>query len=147
MHHQLSVLPFSVLQQPCCLYLHCSGVRARRFGAPQPAAPELEQFLSDAVAGGQVSVEQLQSLFPFQLDGFQERAVEQLLEGRSVVVCAPTGKAVTALASTDSTSCKLWCSCTCNSLYIRCHCPCSCWSLQSSRMFQRQWGCCWAAQA
>lgn len=37
-------------------------------------------------------MDQLQALFPFQLDGFQERSVEQLLEGRSVVVCAPTGE-------------------------------------------------------
>eukprot|EP00775_Hariotina_reticulata_P003468 gene3468-3740_t len=35
-------------------------------------------------------MEQLQKLFPFHLDGFQEKAVQQLLEGKSVVVCAPT---------------------------------------------------------
>lgn len=71
----------------------CSPPRPYRLGAPQPASPELEQFLSDTAASdGQVTIEQLQALFPFQLDGFQEKAVEQLLEGRSVVVCAPTGK-------------------------------------------------------
>ncbi|WIA36589.1 hypothetical protein OEZ86_007879 [Tetradesmus obliquus] len=43
-------------------------------------------------------MEQLQGLFPFKLDGFQEKAVQQLLEGRSVVVCAPTGAGKTAIA-------------------------------------------------
>jgi hypothetical protein len=38
-----------------------------------------------------VSLEQLQRLFPFRLDAFQAKAVQQLLSGKSVVVCAPTG--------------------------------------------------------
>ncbi|KAF6256228.1 hypothetical protein COO60DRAFT_136093 [Scenedesmus sp. NREL 46B-D3] len=68
----------------------------------QPASPELEALLQAAAASGDadyaVSLEQLQALFPFQLDGFQEKAVQQLLEGRSVVVCAPTGAGKTAIA-------------------------------------------------
>eukprot|EP00878_Enallax_costatus_P024651 GHUV01026327.1.p1 GENE.GHUV01026327.1~~GHUV01026327.1.p1 ORF type:complete len:523 (+),score=130.29 GHUV01026327.1:173-1741(+) len=76
-----------------------SAAKLWRFGAPQPAAPELEQFLAEAAAAdGHVSMQQLQALFPFKLDGFQERSVEQLLEGRSVVVCAPTGAGKTAIA-------------------------------------------------
>jgi hypothetical protein len=38
-----------------------------------------------------VTLEQLQALFPFQLDGFQAKAVQQMLSGKSVMVCAPTG--------------------------------------------------------
>lgn len=37
-------------------------------------------------------------MFPFPLDGFQRRAVAALLEGKSVVVCAPTGAGKTAIA-------------------------------------------------
>jgi superfamily II RNA helicase len=63
----------------------------------QPASPELEALLQAAAASGDanyaVGMDQLQALFPFKLDGFQEKAVQQLLEGRSVVVCAPTGAA------------------------------------------------------
>ncbi len=38
-----------------------------------------------------VTIERLEALFPFPLDNFQRRSVQQLLEGKSVVVCAPTG--------------------------------------------------------
>ncbi len=38
-----------------------------------------------------VTLEKLEALFPFELDGFQRRAVQALLEGKSAVVCAPTG--------------------------------------------------------
>lgn len=74
----------------------CSGARSSSSSRNvQPASPELEALLQAAAASGQdgadVSMEQLQGLFPFKLDGFQEKAVQQLLEGRSVVVCAPTG--------------------------------------------------------
>jgi superfamily II RNA helicase len=61
----------------------------------QPASPELEALLQAAADSGDadyaVNMQQLQALFPFKLDGFQEKAVQQLLEGKSVVVCAPTG--------------------------------------------------------
>jgi superfamily II RNA helicase len=61
----------------------------------QPASPELEALLQAAAdsrdADYAVNMEQLQALFPFKLDGFQEKAVQQLLDGKSVVVCAPTG--------------------------------------------------------
>jgi hypothetical protein len=58
-----------------------------------PAAPELEALLAAAEASeGVVSLEQLQTLFSFRLDDFQAQAVQVLLQGRSVVVCAPTGE-------------------------------------------------------
>eukprot|EP00879_Flechtneria_rotunda_P015990 GHRR01016723.1.p1 GENE.GHRR01016723.1~~GHRR01016723.1.p1 ORF type:complete len:1310 (+),score=476.87 GHRR01016723.1:197-4126(+) len=64
-----------------------------------PASPELETFLQEAAEhDGDIMLDQLQRLFPFRLDGFQEKAVQQLLEGRSVVVCAPTGAGKTAIA-------------------------------------------------
>jgi superfamily II RNA helicase len=57
-----------------------------------PAAPELESFLAAGkAADGVVNLDQLQTLFTFKLDDFQAQAVEVLLQGRSVVVCAPTG--------------------------------------------------------
>lgn len=60
--------------------------------ALRPGSPQLESLLSAASAGGgAVTMQQLQQLFPFQLDAFQARSVEQLLAGKSVVVCAPTG--------------------------------------------------------
>jgi superfamily II RNA helicase len=39
----------------------------------------------------------LNKLFPFPLDGFQQEAIESLDAGRSVVVCAPTGSGKTLI--------------------------------------------------
>lgn len=70
----------------------CSAPLSRYASTVVPAAPELEALLSAAEAsGGSVSLDQLQALFSFQLDDFQAQAVQVLLHGRSVVVCAPTG--------------------------------------------------------
>lgn len=70
----------------------CSAPLSRYASTVVPAAPELEALLSAAEAsGGSVSLEQLQALFSFRLDDFQAQAVQVLLNGRSVVVCAPTG--------------------------------------------------------
>ncbi|HEY9870460.1 MAG TPA: DEAD/DEAH box helicase, partial [Candidatus Obscuribacterales bacterium] len=40
----------------------------------------------------------LGNLFPFELDDFQLEAIGHLEEGRSVVVCAPTGSGKTVIA-------------------------------------------------
>lgn len=57
----------------------------------------LEALLAERAAAGEdgepLSLERLLAIFPFPLDGFQKRSVEALLEGKSVVVCAPTGAA------------------------------------------------------
>ena len=39
----------------------------------------------------------LEELFPFQLDSFQEEAIAALNQGKSVVVCAPTGSGKTVI--------------------------------------------------
>jgi superfamily II RNA helicase len=39
----------------------------------------------------------LETLFPFQLDPFQKDAIQALNEGKSVVVCAPTGSGKTLI--------------------------------------------------
>lgn len=45
-----------------------------------------------------VGHERLKSWFPFPLDEFQLRAMDSIEEGRSVIVCAPTGSGKTAVA-------------------------------------------------
>jgi superfamily II RNA helicase len=62
---------------------------------PPPAgSPELEALLTYAEQKKQpLNLGQLQSMFPFKLDSFQMKSVQQLLDGKSVVVCAPTGTA------------------------------------------------------
>ncbi|GLC66436.1 hypothetical protein PLESTF_000427200 [Pleodorina starrii] len=58
--------------------------------------PALEALLSEG--GSDLSADRICAIFPFPLDTFQRRALELFLEGRSVVVCAPTGAGKTAIA-------------------------------------------------
>lgn len=46
--------------------------------------------------------EEILELFPFALDKFQERSFRAVLQGESVVVCAPTGAGKTAIAEACS---------------------------------------------
>lgn len=62
-------------------------------------APALEALLAAAEAGRAPGMEDLLGIFPYALDAFQKRAVEALLAGRSVVVCAPTGAGAGGAAS------------------------------------------------
>jgi superfamily II RNA helicase len=45
-----------------------------------------------------LTMAQIELMFPFPLDGFQRDAVEKSINGSSVVVCAPTGAGKTAIA-------------------------------------------------
>mmetsp|Transcript_21229 Transcript_21229/g.58993 ORF Transcript_21229/g.58993 Transcript_21229/m.58993 type:complete len:1163 (-) Transcript_21229:57-3545(-) len=68
--------------------------------------------LADAVVGGPLTIDditesgldkenplqQLGRLFPFKFDKFQKQSVAEMLEGKSVVVCAPTGAGKTCIA-------------------------------------------------
>eukprot|EP00798_Chlamydomonas_sp_ICE-L_P018417 gene18417-24891_t len=58
--------------------------------------PDLEELLAEG--GADLSLERVTRVFPFELDNFQKKSVEKLLEGYSVVVCAPTGAGKTAIA-------------------------------------------------
>ena len=59
--------------------------------------PALEALLAEG--GRDLSLERICQIFPFPLDGFQQKAVKRLVEGdKSVVVCAPTGAGKTAIA-------------------------------------------------
>lgn len=89
----LTYAPFATHPPAYC----CSAPLSRYGSTVVPAAPELEALLSAAeAADGQVSLDQLQTLFSFRLDDFQAQAVQVLLNGKSVVVCAPTGMTVRA---------------------------------------------------
>jgi hypothetical protein len=104
--------PLPVHQAQCSRQPLPSQPRPQPRSRPPPAAepappsspfsdagsPALEALLSDAAAGAPVTISRLQGIFPFPLDGFQVKAVEALLEGKSVVVCAPTGAGKTAIA-------------------------------------------------
>ena len=88
--HHICVM--TSLPHPCTCHLSCSAPLSRYGSVATPAAPELDALLSAAeTSGGVVSLQQLQALFSFRLDDFQAQAVEVLLQGKSVVVCAPTG--------------------------------------------------------
>ncbi|KAG1676505.1 hypothetical protein FOA52_000048 [Chlamydomonas sp. UWO 241] len=58
--------------------------------------PALEEFLLEK--GADLSVERVCRLFAFPLDAFQKKAIGHMGDGKSVVVCAPTGAGKTAIA-------------------------------------------------
>ncbi|CAG9467871.1 unnamed protein product [Pedinophyceae sp. YPF-701] len=64
--------------------------------AALPAAPEVEAVISAGTEG--LDADRVLGMFPFQLDDFQIASLQALLEGKSVVVCAPTGAGKTAIA-------------------------------------------------
>ncbi len=45
-----------------------------------------------------ISLEDIEGVLPFQLDSFQQQAIDILLKGSSVVVSAPTGAGKTVIA-------------------------------------------------
>ena len=45
-----------------------------------------------------LNIQHIERMFPFPLDGFQKEAVEKSIDGKSVVVCAPTGAGKTVIA-------------------------------------------------
>ncbi len=49
-------------------------------------------------ANSNLTLEEIEDTFQFPLDGFQKQAVSHFLEGKSVLVCAPTGAGKTAIA-------------------------------------------------
>lgn len=49
-------------------------------------------------ANSNLTLEDIEDTFQFPLDGFQKQAVAHFLDGRSVLVCAPTGAGKTAIA-------------------------------------------------
>ncbi len=49
-------------------------------------------------ANSNLTLEDIEDTFQFPLDGFQKQAVSHFLEGKSVLVCAPTGAGKTAIA-------------------------------------------------
>jgi len=59
----------------------------------------------DALAAGAQTLAEVGAAFPFELDRFQRQAVGALLEGHSVVVCAPTGAGKTAVAEAAAIAC------------------------------------------
>jgi superfamily II DNA or RNA helicase len=58
---------------------------------------EFEELLTKAQESD-LTLEQIERMFPFPLDGFQRDAVEKTISGSSVVVCAPTGAGKTVIA-------------------------------------------------
>ena len=61
-------------------------------GAPGEGAPADAAAAAAAAAGVEALLEPILAQFPFILDAFQLQALQRLLLGRSVVVCAPTGE-------------------------------------------------------
>lgn len=68
---------------------------------------------------GDLSLAEIARVFPFPMDRFQEKAVQILLRGASVVVSAPTGagKTVIAEAATVAVLARCWAG-----TLMYCHC-------------------------
>lgn len=49
--------------------------------------------VQDVINGlkGELTIDTIASTFPYELDGFQKKAIKTILDGKSCVVCAPTG--------------------------------------------------------
>lgn len=91
-------MPCHPLHICMCTHLNCSRPRAPQPSEADIGSSALESLLLDADEGHPVTLERLEGIFPFPLDAFQKKAVAALLEGKSVVVCAPTGAGKTAIA-------------------------------------------------
>jgi superfamily II RNA helicase len=58
---------------------------------------EFEQLILQA-QDDDLTLEHIESMFPYPLDSFQREAIEKSINGSSVVVCAPTGAGKTVIA-------------------------------------------------
>ena len=67
---------------------------------PDDCARRLRRLVSEPSDSQRTSctLDELQTAFPFAFDKFQKRAVQGLLDGKSVVVSAPTGSGKTLVA-------------------------------------------------
>jgi superfamily II RNA helicase len=64
---------------------------------PKKFLQEFEQLILQA-QDDDLTLEQIESMFPYPLDSFQREAIEKSINGSSVVVCAPTGAGKTVIA-------------------------------------------------
>jgi hypothetical protein len=90
------------------------SINSSAAAAAPPSFPSSDPSSSSAASAASASppghvrptfaAEEVLSLFPFSLDKFQERAFRFVLQGESVVVCAPTGAGKTAIAEASSSA-------------------------------------------
>ena len=84
--HLVTLLPFhlsSVSYYYLFIFAPCHGI-------------QIEALILSA--NSKLTLEEVEDTFQFPLDGFQKQAVSHFLEGKSVLVCAPTGAGKTAIA-------------------------------------------------
>ncbi|KAL0037105.1 hypothetical protein WJX79_000589 [Trebouxia sp. C0005] len=77
-------------------YMQDEAASTRVVKSKAEAHDQIEALILSA--NSNLTLEDIEDTFQFPLDGFQKQAVAHFLDGRSVLVCAPTGAGKTAIA-------------------------------------------------
>ncbi|KAL0028996.1 hypothetical protein WJX77_010606 [Trebouxia sp. C0004] len=89
-------LPASQLDEAVTGYMQDEAASTRVIKSKAEAHDQIEALILSA--NSNLTLENIEDTFQFPLDSFQKQAVAHFLDGKSVLVCAPTGAGKTAIA-------------------------------------------------